>query len=179
MSHLPLVYAPNEIFRKKASPVLEVNDEIRATIDAMFNTMYLAHGVGIGANMVGILQRIALVDLQENGIRSPITMVNPEITWHSMEQQSFMEGSLSFPGIEAMISRPAAIKVSFTDYDGNEQEIEAEGFLAAVIQHEIDYLDGKVFLDYLSKLKKDTLIRKMQKHIKMYPPHIHTENCTH
>lgn len=179
MTHIPLVYAPNDIFRKKALPVAIVDDAIRTLIDSMFETLYLAHGVGIGANMVGILKRIAIVDLQENNSRNPLVFINPIITWHSSELQSFSEASLSFPGIDAVISRPKAIKVIFLDYDGKAQEIEAEGFLATVIQHEIDYLDSKIFLDYLSKLKRDTLLRKMQKHIKMYPPHIHTAACNH
>lgn len=179
MSYIPLVYAPDAIFRKKAIEVAAVDDDLRKLIDAMFETLYLAHGVGLGANMVGVLKRIAIVDLQENNTHSPLTLINPVITWHSDERQTFEEASLSFPGISAEISRPSSIKLNYLDYDGNAQAMQADDFLATVIQHEIDYLDGKIFLDYLSKLKQDTLIRKMQKHIKMYPPHIHSENCNH
>lgn len=179
MNYIPLVYAPNEIFRKKAEPVKQVDDATRQLIDSMFETIYLANGFGLGANMVGILQRIAIVDLQENDIKNPLTFINPEITWSSDKTQSFEEASLSYPGISAKISRPEAIKIKYQDYNGVAKEMEASGFLATVIQHEVDYLDGKVFLDYLSKLKRDTLIRKMQKHIKMYPPHIHTASCHH
>jgi peptide deformylase len=179
MTHIPLIYAPNEIFRKKAEIVATIDDSIRSLVDAMFETLYAAHGIGLGANMVGILKRIAIVDLQENNIHHPLTFINPEIIWRSEETQAFMEGSLSFPGIEASITRSKVIKLNFINYNGQPQTIEAEGFLATVIQHEIDYLDGKIFLDYISKLKRDTLLRKMQKHIKMYPPHIHTENCSH
>ena len=179
MSYIPLIYAPNDIFRKKAAEVSVVDDALRKLIDSMFETLYLAHGVGIGANMVGVLKRIAIVDIQENNIRTPLTFINPQITWRSDEMQSYEEASLSFPGISAQISRPKAIKLTYLDYQGKPQEMEAEGFLATVIQHEIDYLDGKIYLDYLSKLKRDTLLRKMQKHVKMHPPHIHTEHCSH
>jgi len=179
MAHIPLVYAPNDIFRKKAIAVGSVDESLRTLVDSMFETMYLAHGVGIGANMVGVLKRIAIVDIQENGVRAPLTFINPEIIWRSDEKQVYEEASLSFPGISAQISRPKAIKLKYLDYNGQAQEMEAEGFLATVIQHEIDYLDGKTFLDYLSKLKRDTLMRKMIKHTKMHPPHIHTANCNH
>jgi peptide deformylase len=179
MAHIPLVYAPSDIFKKKALAVEEVNDSIRALVDAMFETMYLAHGIGMGANMVGVLKRIAIVDIQENAVHTPLTFINPQITWHSDQKQLYEEASLSFPGIAAQISRPSAIKLKYLDYNGQAKEMHAEGFLATVIQHEIDYLDGKIFLDYLSKLKRETLIRKMLKHIKIYPPHIHTANCNH
>ncbi len=179
MTYIPLVYAPNPIFKQKAAPVSKVDNATRALIDSMFETIYLAHGLGLGGNMVGILQRIAIVDVQENDVRTPLTFINPEITWRSDKMQSFEEASLSYPGISAMITRPDAIKLKYLDYNGDAQEKEFEGFIATVIQHEIDYLDGIVFLDYLSKLKRDTLLRKMQKHMKMYPPHIHTSSCAH
>lgn len=179
MTHIPLIYAPNEIFKKKAQAVETVDDGIRALIDSMFETLYLANGVGIGANMVGVLKRIAIVDIQENDTKTPLTFINPEITWRSDKTQTIEEASLSYPGISAPVSRPDAVKVKYLDYNGQPQENEFSGFIATVIQHEIDYLDGKVFLDYLSPLKRDTLLRKMQKHCKMYPPHIHTANCHH
>jgi peptide deformylase len=145
----------------------------------MFATIYLERAVGLGANMVGILKRIAVVDLQENGVRVPYTFINPDITWRSKETQTFEEGSLCFPGITAQITRPRAIKISYIDYNGDNKDLETEGFLSTVIQHEVDYLNGKVFLDYLSKLKRDMLIKKMEKYIKMHPPHIHNEHCNH
>lgn len=179
MKHLQLVYAPNPIFRQKALPVDKVDNEIRILIDKILSTVYVEGGIGIGANMVGVLKRIAVVDLQENGERNPHIFINPEITWRSKEVQTFKEASLCFLGIDAEVTRPKAIKMKYLDYDGKPQEIEAEGFLATVIQHEVDYLDGKIFLDYLSKLKRDTLLKKMEKHIKMYPPHVHGEGCRH
>lgn len=179
MSHLSIIYAPNDIFKKKAAVVTEVNDEIRSIADDMLKTMYLEHAIGIGANMVGILKRIAVVDLQTNGERSPLILINPEIIFSSKEMQTMIEASISFPGIEAQITRPKVIKVKYLDYDGKEQELEAEGLLSSVIQHEIDYLDGKVFLSYLSKMKQDLLMKKMLKFIKQNSPHVHGEHCRH
>jgi peptide deformylase len=174
---LQLIYAPHEIFLQTAKPVKEVNDDIRFVIDNMFSTLRVEKGVGLGANMVGILERIIVVSWEAGDAR--FSMINPEITYRSEETQEHTEASLSFPGIEAKITRPKKIKVSYLDYSGNKQEMEYEGFLATIIQHEIDYLDGKIFLDYLSKIKRDRLLKKMQKHQKNHPPHIHGEHCNH
>lgn len=179
MKHLQLVYAPNPIFRQKALPVDKVDDEIRSLVDKMLATVYVEGAIGLGANMVGVLKPIVVIDLQEDGARNPRIFINPEITWYSEEMQTFKEASLCFLGIDADVTRPKAIKMNYLDYDGKPQEIEAEGFLATVIQHEVDYLGGKIFLDYLSKLKRDTLMKKMEKHIKMHPPHIHGAGCRH
>ncbi|WP_064429118.1 peptide deformylase [Rickettsia sp. Tenjiku01] len=174
-----IVYAPNDIFKKQAEYIDIVDDNIRTIVDKMLQNLHIERAVGLGANMVGILKRIAVVDLHENNKSSPIVFINPDITYFSEEKQTFIEGSLSFPGIEASITRSKAIKVKYLDYNGNKQELAAEGFLATVIQHEIDYLNGKTFLDYLSKLKRDTLLKKMLKHIKLHPPHIHGSGCRH
>ncbi len=179
MSILPLIYAPHPIFKMKAEPVADINDDIQKIVDDMFSTMYIENAVGLGANMVGVLKRIAVVDLQDNNTKSPLTFINPIITWYSDDIQTYKEASLCFPGISAEIKRPSAIKINYFDYDGKAQELKAEGFLSAVIQHEVDYLDGKIFLDYLSKMKRDILIRKVEKHIKKYPPHVHSKHCNH
>ena len=179
MKTLQIIHAPNPIFRQKAAPVAAVTDETRALVDAMFATMQLEQAVGLGANMVGILQRIAVVDLHENGISKPYCFINPEIFWRSEETQTFEEASLSFAGISAEITRPKVIKLRYLDRDGAAQELAAEGFFACVIQHEVDYLDGITFLDHLSKMKRDMLTKKMLKHIKMYPPHVHGAHCNH
>lgn len=179
MSNLSLVYAPNPIFKKHAEHVATVNDETRKIADQMLKIMYQEKAVGLGANMVGILQRIVVVDLRENSTPNPHIFINPEIIWHSEEVQTFKEASLSFPGINAEITRPKAIKLNYLDYDGKKNTLEASGFFATVIQHEVDYLNGKVFLDYLSKFKRDTLLNKMLKHIKLNPPHIHSDSCNH
>lgn len=177
MPLLPLVYAPHPIFKKKAEPILHVDEGTRQLVDDMLQTMYVEKGVGLGANMVGILKRIAVVDIQKNGEPAPYRFINPEITWSSEETQTFEEASLSYPGISAEVTRPKAIKLAYLDYNGDSQTLEAEGFLATVIQHEVDYLNGTVFLDYLSKMKRDMLLKKMQKHMKQHPPHVHTGNC--
>ena len=163
MTKLPLVYGPDEIFSKIASPIEHVDDSIRSIIDDMFETMYHENAIGMGANMVGILQRIVVIDMQENGVRTPYAFVNPEITWLSDEIQTHKEASICFPGIAAEITRPKALKMVYLDRDGHKQELEAEGFFATVIQHEVDYLNGKIFLDYLSKMKRDMLLKKMRK----------------
>jgi peptide deformylase len=179
MSVLSLVYAPDPVFKKKCTAVDVVDDTIRQIADDMLATLEHEKAVGIGAPMVGITKQIAVVDLCENNISKPYCFINPEITWRSDETQEFEEASLCFPGISANITRPKAIHVRYLDRDGNEQELEAEGFLATVIQHEMDYLEGKVFLDYLSKMKRDMLMRKMQKYVKQHPPHVHSEHCRH
>lgn len=170
MAVLQLVYAPDPIFKQIAEPVDQVDDAVRGIVDDMFDTLYFEKAVGIGANMVGILKRIVAVDVQPEGKKQPLALINPEIIWKSDEKQTYLEASLSFPGIQADITRPKAIKVKYLDKEGMEKELELEGHIATVVQHEIDYLDGKVFLDYLSKLKRDTLLRKMAKHMKLNPP---------
>lgn len=176
---LPLVYAPNEIFKKKAEIIETVDDEIRLIVDRMIKTLDLERAVGLGANMVGILKRIVVVDLQENGISNPMVFINPEIIYRSDESQVFDEASVCFPGVSASISRPKEIKVKYLDYNGESAELDASGFFSSVLQHEIDYLDGKVFLDHLSKLKSEMLLKKMQKYIKIHPPHVHGPSCKH
>jgi peptide deformylase len=178
-NNLALVYAPNKIFKQTAKEVEKVDDSVRKIANDMLDLMYQEKAVGIGANMVGILQRIAVVDIVENNKKSPHIFINPKITWRSSEMQEFTEASLCFRGIDAKVTRPNAIKMDYQDLDGKDQKIEAEGFLATVIQHEVDYLDGKVFLDYLSKMKRDNLLTKMKKYIKYNPPHVHTSACNH
>ena len=116
MNHLQLVYAPHPIFRQKALPVEKVDDEICALADKMLKTMYIEGGIGMGANMVGLLKRIVVIDLHEDDKSNPRIYINPEITWRSMETQVFMERSLCFLGIEAEIMRPKAIKMKYLDY---------------------------------------------------------------
>jgi len=166
MAVLPLILGPDPVLRAKASAVSSITAEILSHIQDMFDTLYERRAVGIGANMVGILKRIIVIDLQENGNKRPLACVNPVITWQSETITSDEEASLCFPGISAEVSRPDAVHLSFLDENGDEQKLEAEGWLAKVIQHEIDYLDGKTYLDYLSKMKRDRLLKKMQKQLK-------------
>ncbi len=163
MSALPLVFGPDPVFRKKAKSVETVDDNIRELIADMFETLYQEQGAGIGANMVGVLKRIIVIDLKEGGEKQPLAMINPEILQASTETQIFEEASLSFPGISAKIERPSRVTVRFLDEQGEQRELDAEGFLSAVIQHEMDYLEGRTFLDHLSRVKRDGLLRKYRK----------------
>lgn len=163
MPALPLVIAPDPVFRKKAATVDVVDDEIRQLVDDMLATLYTQKGLGIGANMVGVLKRVIVIDLQENGLKTPLAMINPEIIDASDDHQIFNEASLSFPGISADISRPREITVTYLDETGTAVEKQADGFLATVIQHEMDYLMGRTFLDHLSRLKRQVILKKYRK----------------
>jgi len=168
MPSLQLVLAPDPIFKKKSAPVEEVTDEIRKLMDDMIDTLETENGVGMAAPMVDVLKRVVVINLPQGEERTKLFMVNPEVIEKSDEKQVFEEASLCYPGISAKIERPQNIKVKYLDYDGEEQEIEADGFLSTCIQHEIDYLNGVVYLDYLSKLKRDSLLKKMNKFIKQH-----------
>jgi peptide deformylase len=174
-----LVFGIQPIFRQKAEKIKKVDDELRLIADRMAKTMYHEGGIGMGANMVGILKSIVVIDLVPDGKNDLMVLFNPEITEYSKETQVFEERSLCFPGIKAEVTRPKSIKLNYLDYDGNYQEKEATGFLATVMQHEIDYLNGKIYLDYLSKFKADTLKKKLEKHLKINPPHVHGAGCRH
>ena len=166
MTKLSLIIAPDPIFNQTAEPVAIVDDSIRHLVSEMFEVLYREEGVGLGANMVGLLKRIIVIDLQEGGLKTPLAMINPEIISSSDEMQAREEASLSFPGIHGRVSRPKSIEVRYLDQQGTSQSLRAEGWLATVIQHERDYLDGIVYLDYLSKMKRNMLIKKMLKQLK-------------
>lgn len=179
MAVLQIIFAPSPVFKQKAKAITKVNDEIRALANDMLDTMYFEKAVGLGANMLGIDQRIVVIDLQIDSIKSPYVMLNPEIIEYSKETSEYEEASISFPGISAAIVRPNKIKLKYLDLEEKEQQLEADGFLARVIQHEIDYLNGITFPDHLSKLKRDMLLKKMLKFIKNHPPHVHGSHCHH
>ena len=163
MCALPLVIAPDPVFRQKAEKVDVVDDVVRGQIQQMFDTLYHENGVGLGANMVGLLTQIIVIDMKDDGDGSPIAMINPQIVTQSDELQTFTEASLSYPGISADITRPASIQVSYVNEQGEPCSLDANGFFATVIQHEMDYLQGKTFLDHLSRTKRDALMRKYKK----------------
>lgn len=166
MTKLSLIIAPDPIFNQTAEPVAIVDDSIRQLVSEMFEILYQKQGVGLGANMVGLLKRIIVIDLQEGGLKTPLAMINPEIISSSDEMQVREEASLSFPGIHAKVNRPQSVEVRYLDEQGAPQSLGADGWLATVIQHERDYLDGVVYLDYLSKMKRTMLIKKMLKQLK-------------
>lgn len=171
MAKLQLVYAPDPIFKRKSLKVTAFNDELKELTSEMLEVLYREKGIGLGANMVGVLQRIIVVDLQENGERTPLVCINPEIRSQSEETTTREEASLCFPGIRVEIERPTSIELDYQDIDGQTHTMKADGWLATVIQHEMEYLDGKTFLDNLSKLKRDRLIKKMLKDMK------NTDSC--
>lgn len=184
MPVLDLVIAPNPIFKQQAETVdfKAEGDAIKPLIADLFDTLYHEKGLGLAATMVGILKRIVVVDLMEDGEKCPKAYINPEVIYASDECQDHVEASLCYPGIEATITRPKHIKVSYLDEEGNACEEEAEDFRATVIQHEIDYLNGRVFLEYVKPVKRQMLITKMKKYKKMLANgrvHVHGPDCGH
>tara|TARA_E500000178_G_scaffold334216_1_gene369893 strand:+ start:4198 stop:4722 length:525 start_codon:yes stop_codon:yes gene_type:complete len=155
---------PDPFLRQKSNKVVEVNNEIRSLMDDMLETMYQAPGIGLAAIQVGVPKRVIVIDLsKKDEKKNPLYFVNPEILTKSNQDASYEEGCLSVPNQFAEISRPDNCKVKFLDYEGNEKILEAKGLLATCIQHEMDHLEGILFIDYLSKLKKDMIIKKLSK----------------
>jgi peptide deformylase len=170
MAILKVLTEPDPILRKKAEPIASVDNSIRKLMDDMLETMYEDGGVGLAANQVGELKRILVIDLQKDDEeleRSknfyPLYVANPEILESSKEMVEAEEGCLSLPGQRIMISRHENIRIKYLDYNNKSQDVKVEGWLARVIQHEMDHLDGKLAIDYLSKLKKEVAIRKLKK----------------
>ena len=158
---------PNPFLRQKSNKVDLVDDSIRSLMDDMLETMYAAPGIGLAAIQIGVPKRVIVIDLaRENEKKNPLYFVNPEIITNSKTDASYEEGCLSVPGQFAEINRPDRCKVKFLDYHGEEKIFEAEGLLATCIQHEMDHLEGILFIDYLSKLKKSMIMKKLSKHKK-------------
>jgi len=157
---------PDPVLRKKSLPVENVNNKIKTLMDDMLETMYDAPGIGLAAVQIGILKRVIVIDLTKDEKKNPIFLVNPQITWKSKSCTTYEEGCLSIPNQFAKIERPEKVNVKFINYYGKEDELKAEGLLATCIQHEIDHLNGVLFIDYLSKLKKDYIIKKVSKNKK-------------
>mgnify|MGYP001379537771 FL=1 len=164
MSKRSIIIEPDPILRKESIPIEQVDDELRNLLDEMLKTMYSASGIGLAAVQIGILKRLIVIDIsKEDQSKNPIFLVNPEITFKSKNTSVYEEGCLSLPGHFAEIERPAECKVNYIDYNGQKKELQANGLLATCIQHEIDHLNGILFVDYLSKLKKDMIIKKLIK----------------
>jgi peptide deformylase len=162
MALLTILTYPDPRLHTVAKPVQAVDARVRGLIDDMLDTMYEASGIGLAATQVDVHERIVVIDVSEER-NDPIVLINPEITSASEETQVNEEGCLSVPGIYDGVERPSAVKVRALDRDGKSREIEAEGLLAVCIQHEMDHLMGKVFLDYLSPLKRNRIKTKMLK----------------
>tara|TARA_X000001036_G_C20382556_1_gene685204 strand:+ start:244 stop:768 length:525 start_codon:yes stop_codon:yes gene_type:complete len=155
---------PDPFLRQKSQIVKNVDDEIRSLMDDMLETMYDAPGIGLAAIQIGVPKRVIVIDLSKNKEKkSPIFFVNPEIIIKSENDASYEEGCLSVPNQFAEISRPDMCKVKYLDYEGKTQVLDAKGLLATCIQHEMDHLEGILFIDYLSKLKKSMIIKKLSK----------------
>lgn len=168
MTLLNVLTVPDSRLRIKAKPVSVCDDNIRKILDDMLETMYAEDGLGLAAPQIGIDLRLVVMDVSEDEKNHTIyKMVNPEITWRSKELSVCNEGCLSVPEQRAQVSRPAAIKMHYLDENGVLQHIETDGLFATCIQHEIDHLDGKLYIDYLSPLKRQILINKV-KRIKKY-----------
>ena len=153
---------PNSILRQKSSIVEKVDGEIQKLMDDMLETMYAAPGIGLAAIQVGVPKRIIVLDISRNEEpKKPMFFINPEIVEKAKNNSTYEEGCLSVPGQFAEIERPESCHLKFLDYNGQPQEIKAEGMLATCIQHEIDHLEGILFIDYLSKLKKSMIVKKL------------------
>lgn len=178
---LDLILAPDPIYKTICTPVAVVDDEVRATLAAMMETLKAHEAMGLGGPMVGITQRLVVVELEdEAGVMHQYKMVNPTITERSNEMSTMEEGSITFLGVSAPVTRPAEVTVSYLDENGAEQSLRAKGILAVCLQHEMDYLDGKTFLDYQPPMKRDILKRKMEKNKRIGPhPHVHGPHCNH
>ena len=164
MAKKKILVIPDPLLRKVSEPVNFVNTEVKNLMDDMLETMYAAPGIGLAAVQIGVLKRIIVIDLSKEGEKkNPLFIVNPEISFKSNELISYEEGCLSIPNQFAEVKRPRSCKVNFIDYNGKKKEISADGLLATCIQHEVDHLDGILFIDHLSKLKKDLILKKTKK----------------
>ncbi len=161
MSILTILQFPDPRLRQKAAPVVLVDDNIRTLVDDMFETMYSAPGIGLAAIQVDILKRVIVIDISENK-SDPKCFINPEIIAHDGSEK-IDEGCLSVPGIYEPVSRAKNITVHYLDQGGNKQELTVDGLLSVCIQHEMDHLDGKLFVDYLSEMKRNRIRKKMEK----------------
>ncbi len=169
-----LVIAPDPRLKEVSKPVAGVDDGLRALMDDMLETMYECNGIGLAAIQVGVAKRVLVMDLDWGSTRysdgeeveptpNPMFFVNPEITWESDEANVYEEGCLSFPGQYAEVTRPKRVKVKYLDYDGNAQEMDCDELMATCIQHEMDHLNGITFVDHLSKMKREMIIKKLIK----------------
>jgi peptide deformylase len=164
MAILPIITAPDPRLQRRAKPVAKVDVSVRRLMDDMLETMYQAPGIGLAAPQVGVLQRVIVVDCAKDGEKpQPYRLANPEILWQSEELLTNNEGCLSLPEHYADVTRPAEIKVRYIDEQNEIRELHAKGLLATCIQHEIDHLEGTLFVDHISSLKRSIILRKLAK----------------
>lgn len=164
MSVLPIITIPDPILRKISDPVEQIDEAVVKLMDDMLDTMYAAPGVGLAAVQVGVPRRIIVLDIaDEDEPKQPLAMANPEIVAISQTTRLYEEGCLSIPDVRVEIERPDAVTVRYIDRAGKEQELAATGLLATAVQHELDHLDGQMIIDFLSRLKRDMVVRKFKK----------------
>jgi peptide deformylase len=164
MAILPIITAPDPRLKVKSTPVATVDDEMRRLLDDMLETMYAAPGVGLAAIQVGVAKRALVIDVsRDDEPKQPLFLVNPEIVWASEDDAVFEEGCLSLPEQFAEVQRPASIRVRHLDRNGNRRELEASGLLSVCLQHEMNHLDGILFVDHISALKRNMILRRLLK----------------
>lgn len=162
MAILTILEFPDPRLRTRARPVAEVDDRIRQLVDDMFETMYAAPGIGLAATQVNVHERVVVMDISEEGDQ-PLVFINPQVEVIGDESRDYQEGCLSVPGFYENVARPAQIRVKALDRDGKPFELEPDGLLAVCIQHELDHLEGKLFVDYLSPVKRQRIRQKLEK----------------
>ena len=164
MSIRDIVTIPDPILRQPSALVERVDDDLRRLAQDMLDTMYDAPGIGLAAPQIGVSRRLVVLDVSEkDGDKNPLVMINPEILTLSGERRSYEEGCLSIPDVKVEIERPTIVKVRYLDREGRLQELTADGLLATAIQHEVDHLDGRLIIDFLSRLKRDIIVRRFRK----------------
>jgi peptide deformylase len=164
MAKRPILILPDQRLRQVCDPIEKIDDSIKALAADMLETMYDAPGIGLAAPQIGEMKRIVVMDVAKEGeTPEPLVMINPEILKYSEESQVTEEGCLSIPELYYEVERPSAVTVRYTDLDGNTIDKDADDKLAVCIQHELDHLDGVLYIDYLSRLKRDRVLKKFQK----------------
>jgi peptide deformylase len=164
MARRDIIILPDKRLRLVSKPAKASDPALRALVDDMFETMYEAPGIGLAAIQIGVPTRVVVMDLaKKEEPKAPRVFVNPQVVWHSEEKSTYEEGCLSIPEFYEEVERPAKVRVKFLDAGGAEQEVEAEGLLATCLQHEIDHLNGVLFIDHISKLKRDMVMKKFAK----------------
>ena len=159
-----IINLPDKRLRLVSEPVKRIDASLRKLVEDMFETLYAAPGIGLAGIQVGVAKRVIIMDLsKKDDTRKPEVFINPEITWASEEKSSYEEGCLSIPEYYEEVERPAVVKVKYLDLDGKAREVEASGLLATCLQHEIDHLNGILFIDHISKLKRDRVTKKFAK----------------
>lgn len=185
MAILPLVIAPDPRLKTKSVPIEKIDAEIKKLAADMFDTMYHERGIGLAAVQVGVLKRMLVADVswrEEDAPGKQYVLINPEIVSNSEDERVYKEGCLSFPDQYAEVMRPDTVRVRYLDLDGKQQEETFDDLLGTCIQHEIDHLNGVVFVDHISNVKRDMILRKLQKLKKMgafEPAHVHGPHCDH